>query len=290
MVEQKKGLFGGNLLPKILILFAVGVIVSAVLFGLPASIPDVFWFIVRIIVGLAIFWFALAIIQKVVLPQKNFSPSESWKHKLIPLAEQSRPPRTKRLFLRGEDMHIHYYFGRITGLLFLPNWVGVPVIDKLTGKFKYAHKCDKNGKPLYDGEGNPILVHELSNITEKDGDWLFVITRGLLPALSKKILVRANVELVSGIGEDVWIKAVNLVPVGDYYFPNQQYQADIMRINMQSLAENIEETHQHFLDMCATTTESSLRSDPMFVKMMQANTETISSKESAPINSLGANR
>ena len=68
--------------------------------------------------------------EKVMLPHRDFSPTESWKHKLIRIAEMSKPPLTHELWMRGEDMHIHYYFGKIVGLLFVPNWAGVPVIDK----------------------------------------------------------------------------------------------------------------------------------------------------------------
>ena len=108
--------------------------------------------------------------------------------------------------------------------------------------------------------------------------------------MSKKLLVRAHKKLCSDIGERVYIKCANVCPIGDYMYPNQQWQADILRIDMQHLAEAITETHHHFLDLCATTTESSLLSDPMFVKMMQANTENISSKESTPMQNLGGGR
>lgn len=287
-MAEKKGLLGGNLLPKILILIAVGLIVSVVIFGLPLTIPDLIFTVIRVVIGVGILILAIKIMEAVIIPRKDFSPTESWKHKLMRIAEMSKPPMTRELWMRGEDMHTHYYFGRIVGLLFVPNWAGVPIIDKKTGKFQYIHKHDKLGKPLYDNDGKPVIVNEMANINEKDGDWLFVISKGWLPAFSTKILVRASVKLCSDIGEKVWIKTVNLVPTGDFFYPHQQWQADIVRINMQHLAETVEETHMHFLDLCATTTESSLRSDPLFVKMMQSNTESISQKETTPIQSLGS--
>jgi hypothetical protein len=286
--QKKKGILGGgNLLPKILIIFAVGAIVSSVLFGLPVTIGDFIWFIIRIIVGMGILVFAIMIIQKVVLPSKQFSPTESWDQKLIRAAGMAKPPRTRKLWLRGEDGHMFYYFGRISGLLKVPHWSGKPVLDEKTGRYKYVPKIGRDGKQVYDASGNPVMINEQGNVTHKDFDWIFIITRGLFPALSKKIKVRCDSTLCSEIGEEVWIKDVNLVPISDWFYPSAMFQADILRVNQQSLNEIIQESMMHFYDMTATVVESTLRSDPMFMKLLQANTESISSKESSPIQSLG---
>lgn len=286
-MAEKKGLLSGNLFPKIVLIIAIAVIISAVIFGLPTTVPEFIWFIIRILIGLGLFVFGIMVIQKVVTTKPIFSPTESWENKCVKMAEMSKPKRTRKLVLSGEDMRIHYTFGKITGLLFMPNWAGAPIVDKKTGKLLYIHKVDKLGNKMYDKDGKPIMINQVANINEKDGDWLIVISKGLMPALSKKILVRANHKLIHGIGEEICIKTVNLLSVGRFWYPNQQYQADIVRINMQSLAETVEETHQHFLDLAATTTESSLRSDPIFVKMMSINSENISNKEVAPISALG---
>jgi hypothetical protein len=286
MVE-KKGFFSNNLFPKIIILLAIGVVISAVLFGLPTDLGSGFWFIVRIILAIGMFALAIKIMEKVVTGKNQFSPSETWRKKLIRSAEMSKPPRTKKLWLRGNDGHMHYYFGKITGLLLVPYWSGKPVMDE-NGKYKYTERMGKDGKPVLDINGKPIMVNEFANITNRDADWIFVISRGIIPLLSKTLLVRAHRDLCSDIGEEVWIKSVNLVPIGDWYYPEQMFQSDILRINHQSLHEVVEESYQHFLDMTATVVESALRSDPMFVKMMTANTENISNKESAPIQSFGS--
>jgi len=287
IMAEKKGLLGGNLLPKLLILFAVGLIVSVFVFGLPVDIPSIIFTVIRILVGIGIIVLALKIIEKIVIPKSDFSPSESWKHKLIRIAEMSKPPRTSELWMRGEDMHTHYFFGKIVGLLFIPDWAGSPTVDKKTGAFEYEEKKDREGNKSYDVNGKQIMVHKLENITEKNGDWLFVIQRGIIPAFSTKVLVRASVKLCSDIGEKVWIKTVNLVPTGDFFYPSQQWQADIVKINMQTQAEVVQESLLHWLDLVSNVTEVSLKSDPNFVKMMQSNTENISQKESMPIQSLG---
>jgi hypothetical protein len=289
MAENKGLLGGGNLLPKILILIAVGLIISVVIFGIPLTIPDIIWTVLRVIIAIGILAIAIKILENIVFPNKGFSPTESWNKKLVRVAEMSIPPRTTELWMRGEDMHTHYFFGKLTGLLFIPKWAGVPIVDA-KGKFLYTHKHDREGKPVYDQDGKPVMVNQLANITEKEGDWLFVVSRGWIPAFAQKVLVRADIKLCSDIGEKVWVKTVNLVPTGDYFYPHQQWQSDIVRINMQHLAETVQETHMHFLDLCATTTESSLRSDPMFVRMMSANTENITQKDNAPIQSLGGGR
>lgn len=284
---KKKGLLGGNLLPKILLIIAVAVIVSAVIFGLPQSVPEFIWFIIRIIIGIGILVLAISIIQKVVMPAKQFSPTESWDTKLIRAAEMAKPPRTKKLWLRGEDGHMFYYFGRLSGVLKVPHWSGKPTLDENTGKFKYVKKVGRDNKEVVDASGNPIWVNEQANVTHKDFDWIFIVTRGFFPALSKKIKVRCDSTLCSQIGEEVWIKDVNLVPISDWFYPSAMFQADIIRVNQQSLNEIIQESMMHFYDMTATVVESTLRSDPMFMKLLQANTENISSKEASPIQQLG---
>lgn len=288
MAEEKKGLFGGNLLPKILILIAVGLIVSVVLFGIPLTIPDIIFTIIRVIIGVLILVLAIKIMEKIILPQKSFSPTESWKNKLIRIAEMSKPPQVRELWMRGEDMHSMTKFtGTIVGLLFIPNWVGSPLVDEKTGKLVYVPKKDKFGNLVYDNDGKPVMVNVHANITEKDGDWLFVISQGWIPALAKKVLVRASVQLCSDIGQTVYIKTVNLVPFGDYFIPHQQFQADLIKVNMQHSAEIVEETLNHYLDLWSSVTEASIKLDPTYVKMMQSNTESISQKDTTPIQSLG---
>jgi len=287
MVE-KKGLLGGNLMPKILILFGVGLLISVFVFGLPLSIPDIIFTVIRVIVGIGILVLAIKIMEKVILPKAEFSPTESWKNKLIRIAEMSKPPLTRELWMRGEDMHTHYYFGRIVGLLFVPNWTGTPKVDARSGKFVYVPKKDREGKQVYDTNGKAVMVHDFENINEKDGDWVFVISKGIIPAFSTKILVRASVQLCSDIGEKVWIKTVNLVPFGDYFVPHQSWQSDITKLNMQHSAETVEETLLHYHDLWSSVTEASIKLDPTYVKMMNSNTENISQKESTPIQSLGS--
>lgn len=285
-MAEKKGLLGGNLLPKILILVAVGLVVSTVIFGLPLTIPDLIFTIIRVVIGVGILVLAIKIMEKIIIPDKQFSPTESWKTKLIKVAEMSKPSHVRELLVRGEDMMSWYSLGRITGLMFIPNWAGNPLVDEKTGKFVYEPKKDKLGNLMYDNNGKPMMINKCSNVTEKDGDWLFVVTKGFIPAFSKKILVRASVQLCSDIGEKVWLKCVNVVPMGDFYYPNSHWQGDIVRINMQHSAETVEETLNHYLDLWSNTTEASIKLDPTYVKMMQSNTESISQKDTTPIQSL----
>ena len=287
-MAENKGLLGGNLLPKIMILFALGLVVSVFLFGLPISIPDIIFTVIRILIGIGILVLALKIMEAVILPKRDFSPTESWKNKLIRIAEMSKPPLTRELWMRGEDMHTFYRFsGTIVGLMFIPNWTGNPKVDAKSGKFIYVSKKDKEGKPVYDNDGKVVMVHDFENVTQKDGDWLFVISQGWIPAFAKKVLVRANVQLCSDIGEKVWIKTVNLVPFGDFFIPHQSWQSDITKLNMQHSAETVEETLLHYHDLWSRVTEASIKLDPTYVKMMSANTENISQKDSTPMNSIG---
>ncbi len=279
---KKKGLLGGNLFPKILALIAVGLVVSVFIFGIPLTIPDIFWALVRIVIAIGIIVLVIKGIEQ-VLPKTQFSPSNSFKDKMVRIAELSKPKRLGKLWMRGEDMRLRYYFGKITGLAFIPYVAGKPKTDSHSGKYVYVQKRDKEGNLSYDAEGNKIMVCDFANLDAKDGEWLMVVKRGMF---SPKICVRADVSLCSDVMEEMYIKTVNLVPIGGWFYPHQQFQTDILRINAQHQAECFEETHMHYLDLMATVTESSLRSDPVFVKAMTATTENITSKDTNPMQSL----
>lgn len=280
MAEKKENRFkvlGGSLFLKIIVLLAIGLIAFAVLAGMPYNLSELLWFALQILVGVVLLVLVFKGIQSVFKP-KPFSPTESFTKKIIRIAEQAKPFNVKELYIRGEDMRVYSKWGKITGLCFIPYICSKTKLDK-KGNIIMVPKKNKDGEELKDKDtGKPILTPQREILTEKDGDWCFVIQVGTLPAFSRKELVRAHYSLCSAMGERVWIKSPNLVPIGDYFYPTQQWQEDIIRIKTQHQSEALIETHEEFLDLLAHVTQMSLGSDPTFQKIMLSQSEAIASR------------
>ena len=148
------------------------------------------------------------------------------------------------------------------------------------GKIIFTPKLNKDGKKVLDQNGKMITVPEKEILTEKDGEWLFVVQTNPIPLLGKEDVIRAHYKYCSDMGERVWIKSPNLVPIGDYFYPTQQWQEDITRIKTQHQAETLIETYEEFLDLLAHVTQMSLGSDPNFQKIMLAQSEAIGTRSS----------
>jgi len=272
-------ILNGSLLLKLLLLAGVLLIVSAFIFGLELTIGGIFWTFMKIFVGVLII--ALVFVGiKAGLDAPAFSPTKSFKEKLMRAAELSKPFNVKELFLRGEDMRVFSRWGKIVGLLFIPYLSSVPIIEH--GQKVYVNKTDKFGNDIKDEDGKLIKIPKMKTVTHKDGDWFFVTKRGWW-IFGQKDLVRANRILVSEIGEQVWIKDVNLVPFAGVHYPNKQWQSEMHRCIAQHQVETIIETHTEFLDIVAHVTQMSLGGDPTFQKIMLANSEQIANKNSGAL-------
>lgn len=284
MVEQQtqqeknpnKGLFSGWL-PKILLLIAVALVVSVVIFGIEFTPMGIISTILKVIVAVVLMVLVAKGIQSLIA-KAEFSPTRRWKEKLTRVAELSKPFNIKNLYIRGEDMRVYSKWGKIIGLVFVPYISAKPKTDA-NGNYIYVPKRDKRGNIIKDKDTEKaIMVHDYEYLTEQDGDWVFIIRRGFW-IFGTKEMVRSHKKYVSDIGETTWIKTPNLLPIGDYFYPCQQWLADIERIQMQHQAEALIETYQEFLDLVANITTMTLRADPHFRKMQEANIETIQQDE-----------
>lgn len=275
--QSKSRILGGSLLLKILILAGVGLIVSVFLFGVQLTLPDLFWAFMKILIGIVLIVFVIKGIES-FLPQNRFSPTRRFKEKIERTALIAKPFNVKELYIRGEDMRVYSYWGKIVGLLFIPYLIGAEKRDA-DGRPIYEPRLDKEGKEVKTfvdfKTQKKIMVNAREAMNEKDGDWLFVVKRGIIPFFSKNELVRAHVNYCSDMAEKVWIKTINLVPIGDYFYPVQMWSKDIGRIKLQHQAETLTETYQEFLDLLANITETSIKSDPQFQKIERSNTESI---------------
>lgn len=269
--EQKKE--GGNFLRNAILITGVVLIVGVLLGGIKLEIMDILSKGIALFVGICLVVLVIKGVQS-LLPKNEFSPTQRWKDRLIRLGELSKPFNVKELYIRGEDMRVYSLWGKITGIVFIPYLAGEHKTDA-KGNFIYKQKKD---------HASNIIINELTGkeewdieqeqINESDGEWCFIIARGFWIFATKEI-VRANIKYCSDIGEKVWIKTPNLVPIGDYFYPAQQWQMDILRITRQHQAEAVIETHQKFLDLIATTTEAGLRANAEYRTMLEKNTETI---------------
>lgn len=279
MAEKKDNLkiLRGSIFLKLIVLIAVLLITTVFLFGMPYDISELLWTVLQIIVGVVLLALVFKGIQSAFKP-KPFSPTESFTKKIIRIAKLCKPFNVKELYIRGEDMRVYSKWGKIVGLCFIPYICSKPKMDD-KGKVIMVQKKDKDGIEQNDKEGKPIMIPDREILTEKDGDWCFVIQTSSIPMLAKEELVRAHFSLCSAMGERVWIKTPNLVPIGDYFYPAQQWQEDIIRVLTQHRAEALVETHEEFLDLLAHVTQMSLGSDPTFQKVMLAQSEAIATRQ-----------
>jgi len=276
VAEDKGGFLGGSLLLKIFLLTAVGLVLSIVLFGVELTIPSLFWTAIRVLLIVGLLVLVVKGIQSFMAKPK-FSPTGRFKEKMIRIAEISKPFNVKELYIRGEDMRVYSYWGKISGLAFIPFISAKNKIDD-KGNYEYRQKKDHDGKPVFDDDKKPVMENVKEILTEKDGDIFIVAKRGI-PLFRQTDLIRCHTSLISDIGEKVWIKSPNLVPIGDYFYPAQSFQTDIIRIKIQHQAEAIVETYSEFLDLVANITQMTLRADPNFQKIKEMGTEQIGEEE-----------
>ena len=279
MAEEKKagGGFASGWLPKILLLIGVLLIVSVFIFGVKLTFEDIFWTILKISVGVVLLVLVIKGFQT-LLAVSEFSPTRRWKEKLIRCAELRKPANVKKLYIRGEDMLVYSFWGKITGICFVPYLSARPKRDT-EGRYIYVQKKDKNGALVFDKKSKPVMTYEYDVMTEKTGEWVFIIARGLW-IFAKKEIVRAHFDLVSDIGETVFIKSPNLINIGDYFYPSQQWQTDIIQILQQHQTEVLVETYQEHLDLVGVITTMTLKADPVFRKAREQNIETVASAPS----------
>lgn len=281
MAEEQKKVGGGLMsgwLPKILLLIGVILIASAFIFGVKLTFEDIFWTILKIAVGVVLIFLVAKGLQN-MFAKTDFSPTRRWKDKLIRCAELRKPFNVKKLYIRGEDMLVYSFWGKISGICFVPYLSATPKRDS-NGGYLYVQKKDKKGDVMFDKKNKPIMIYDYEVMTEKTGEWAFIIKRGFW-IFAKKEIVRAHKKLVSDIGEIVFIKCPNLINIGDYFYPSQQWQTDIAQVLQQHQAEMLVETYQEHLDLVGVITTMTLKADPIFRKAREQNVETI---QSAPSN------
>jgi hypothetical protein len=279
MADEKKagGGFMTGTLPKLILIIGVILIASVFVFGIKLTFEDILWTILKIAVGIALIVLVVKGFQA-LFSKSEFSPTRRWKEKLTRCAELRKPFNVKKLYIRGEDMLVYSMWGKITGIAFIPYLSATPKRDG-NGGYLYVQKKDKNGDLVFDKKNKPVMEYDYDVMTEKTGEWAFIIARGFW-IFAQKEIVRAHYSLVSDIGETVYIKTPNLINIGDYFYPSQQWQTDIRQILQQHQNEVLVETYQEHLDLVGVITTMTLKADPVFRKAREQNVETISSAPS----------
>lgn len=279
--ESASKVLKGSLMLKIIFLMAFGLLFSVFIFGMPQTIGDWAWTIIRTVFGIMVIILILKGIAAGMKPAPR-SPTSTWKNKLIRAAELAKPFNVKDLYIRGEDMRVNSWYGKIKGMLYIPYWASTPELDA-EGKPQFEEKIDLHGNKVIDKDtGKPVMVQKMKKIKSDEGEWLFVVSRAsnFIQALfnREKVLVRAHVDYVSDIGDRVWIKTVNPLPLGDFHYPHQQWQSDIEKTTTQYKSEIIMETWLGFLDLSAQGVDMALGSDPTFQKYLLSQSESLSSQ------------
>lgn len=276
---------GGSQILKILAFVVIIIIGAIVLFGFVWKDIDPISFVINIIgiiLMIGLLWLAVKGILSYLKP-KPFSPTESFRNDLIRISKKLKPWNVKDLYLRGEDMRTHAKWGRIIGVGFLPYLTSRHVRDE-KGKPKYEYK---EGKVVMEKEWSEkhrafidVPKPVMETIEEKDGDSLFVVDRNNFPMSlfgGGLDIIRCHKKFHSDIIGDIFIKAVNLVPYGEFLYPSIQWQSDIVKIMKENESHAIIQTHRNNLDLVSNVTQMSLGADPTFQKIMLAQSERLTS-------------
>lgn len=282
---KKQSFFGGSIFLKAILIIGLLIVLGAFLFAWFFGSVDlwkIITYVIALILGSFIIW--LAIKGALLLWKKpDFSPTGSWREKIVRYAKKSKPFNVHRLYLRGEDMRTHSFWGKILGISFIPY---------VEAKFKK----DKDGNPVYlknpltdeiltvkrtdkDGNETEVPIPDREIITQTDGDIVIVTPRhnsGLKALFSSEVdIIRANKKYVSDLLGDVYIKDVNLTPFGEYLYPSKQWQTEIIEIETHHKAEALVETYRQWLDLVSNVTQMSLASSPEFQKIMLVQAEKL---------------
>lgn len=179
-------------------------------------------------------------------------------------------------------MHMKSKYGKIIGLAFIPYITSKPKKDE-NGNF--IIQKDSKGKPMkrkFRNEKGEVVEEPLlerEKILSKDGDTLFIVPKhtGLYAVINREVeFVRCNPKYHSDLVGDVYIKDVNIVPYGDFFYPAKQWQEDIVQIMTENQAEAVAMTHSNWLDLASLYTHLSIGGDPTFQKIMLAQSERLS--------------
>lgn len=269
--KAKRGLFSGWI-PKLLILVGVILVVSVAFFGVELTLPSIIAAIIKIVVGIGLIVVMAKGIMSFIALEKA-PPKKRMIDIIKRLAKIQKPWYLKEVHIRGEDMRMGFKWGKVKGLLFIPNLAGKPVVDA-KGHYVFTEKLDRSGKIIKNRENEPIMVHKFADLTEKDGEWLIVAKRGFW-IFGEESLIRAHYELVSEIGHDVVIKTTNLLNINGFLFPTQQWQTDIVRTNVQHQAEIAFEAQESFWDMLEHLASRGVAANPELKKSQLLNTESM---------------
>jgi len=267
--QKKQGGLWGNLglLPKILIFVGLAIIVTTILFGFNlGNIGDFIWGIIRVLLGLGLLYLAVKGALSFI-GGKPFSPTADFRTKIVSQAQRSLPANVYSLWLRGEDSRTRAIYGKIIGLAWIPYLTSKVVRDE-SGNIVYLMTTD--GQKILDKDKKPIPLR--STITHKDGDTVFVVKSGFFDAPR---IVRCHPKYHSELLGDVYIKDVNLVPFGEFWYPSKQWQNDIIQIMKQNEQEAIVQTFNNNLDLVSNVTTLSIASELTFRKILESRNEEI---------------
>lgn len=275
----------GSRILSILIIVAIVITGLIFLFGFVWKDFDPVDFVLNIIgivLMIGLIFLATKGIQSYLKP-KPFSPMEDFSATVRRIAKKINPKTVKDLYLRGEDMRSFAKIGKIEGIGFLPYVTSIPKRDQ---RGKIIHLKDQEGKIIYNKEWSEahkewiqVPKPEMEMIEEKDGDTLFIINKHPFPMSlfsGDQDLIRCHKKYHSSLVGDVFIKAVNLVPIGEYLYPNQQWQTDMVKVMKEDESKAVIQTHRNFLDLVSNVTQMSLGADPTFQKIMLAQSERLS--------------
>lgn len=255
---EKMGIFSKILL--IIIVVSIIVLSVVMIIGGAQNVYNVIVFII-VLSMLALAAYILILLVQAQIKSRFFSPTESWRAKLINCAKTYCPDNLNELYFTGDVGKKRVLAGKITGCLGLPYYTGRVKRDK-DGNVVYSEFKTQKGKRFRIPKYEKIRVDPTG-----EGDTFFVVKKGWF-IISKEHYIRCNRDLHSTLNGDVEIYDINPQPYGWTEYPFKQLQDDITRIEKQSQIEVILESHFHQYDLISQTTEAAIWFNPAMKQAM----------------------
>lgn len=236
------------------------------------SMDNILEFMVRAFILAILTFLAYFLVKRFMsfFEPKPFSPKENLHSRLVNMATIAVPPNIDghKLITVGSKAFRGTEYGRVTGMLKLPLFVGQTHLDE-EGKIVYRK----------DERGNPTNEPERDLIKTNESEYFFVVKRGRF--LPKFVFVRCHEKYVLSLDGDVMLRTSNLVPImsSNYSYPYEQIFEDSSRVMLQNMNEIVITTFDHQHDLIANTTEHALSFNPYWEYSRRLSQETMTSPE-----------
>lgn len=282
--KKKDALSSLGLLQKVvlaIIIIAFVLIGAFVLLGGIGNMYELILAIIFLFGLLAIGWIIL-FSGELTFKEKYFSPKEDFFTRTVNLAIDYCPDNIRgcSVYFEGSDWKKSVRGGTIIGCLFIPNFIGEPVMEKVVfeRKDKAGNVISREERLMQKYIDSPYLgnrkIPAFKDVKiDSDGDTLLIYEKGFF-IWKKKHYLRCHRSLHTDLNGDVVIHSLNPIAYGKFFeYPSCQIQKAPSDIMVQSQLEVLIATYEYQGDLISQGAEMGLNINPFFRAIRESQTE-----------------